>query len=157
MTIIMSSLPKSSDPTPLIFYKLLVDLIYSALIMVIVILNMRLHGKDDNVPVPKSLVSFYLALTCKECGGKPVSPESGGFTKDQIANGLEESKGKLHEYDIPDNLSMNSVDAQKVTWKKLSSLLDTIFFVLFVCLSVISFAVFVAILKGGAIATTSAV
>ncbi|KAH3706000.1 hypothetical protein DPMN_065379 [Dreissena polymorpha] len=138
MTIIMSSLPQSSDPMPLIFYKLLVDLTYSALIMVVVILNMRLHGKDDNVPVPKSLVSFYLALTCTDCGGKAVSPESDGFTTDQIAKGWGESN------------SMNSVDAQKVTWKKVSSLLDTIFFVLFVVLSIISFAVFIAVMKVGA-------
>ncbi|XP_052258684.1 ligand-gated ion channel 4-like [Dreissena polymorpha] len=149
MTIIMSSLPQSSDPTPLINYKLLIDLVYSALIIVAVILNMRLNGKDDDVPVPKILVSFYLALMCRACGGKPVRPASNGFTADQNATSSNESSSKLQESDIPDYSPVNSVDAQKVTWKKISSLLDISFFVLFVFLSFLIFVVFISILKSG--------
>ncbi|XP_052233176.1 neuronal acetylcholine receptor subunit alpha-6-like [Dreissena polymorpha] len=146
MTIIMSTLPQSSDPTPLIFYKLLVDLAYSSLIIVAVILNMRLHAKDDDASMPKFFVSFYLALTCRGCGGKPVSPASHGFATDKNVLTLNEMKTKPDELDMP----VNSVDAKKITWKKFSSLLDTIFFVLFIFYSFLSFAVFLGVLVGGA-------
>ncbi|KAH3746489.1 hypothetical protein DPMN_180897 [Dreissena polymorpha] len=146
----MSILPQSSDPTPIIFYKLLVDLAYSSLIIVAVILNMRLHAKDDGASMPKFLVFFYLALTCRGCGGKPVSSASNGFATDQNVLTLKEMKTKPAELDIPDYMPVKTVDAKKVTWKMLSSLLDTIFFVLFICYSFFNFAVFVSDLNGGA-------
>jgi len=64
MTIIMDTLPQSSTPVPLISYKLVVDLVSSALIVLFGILNLRIYGQSDDKPVPawlkKSLHVFYL-------------------------------------------------------------------------------------------------
>jgi len=76
MTIIMDTLPQSSTPVPLISYKLVVDLVSSALI--IVILNLRIHGQSDDKPVPAWLKTVYMCFTCRMCkrNSATVTPDN---------------------------------------------------------------------------------
>ncbi|WAR08176.1 ACHA6-like protein [Mya arenaria] len=75
MAIIMDTVPQSSDPVPLISYKLMIDLISSSLIIVVVIFNLRLHNKDGDQKVSCWLMSLYRVLTFYHCKKKKVNPE----------------------------------------------------------------------------------
>ena len=62
MTIINDTLPKKSEPLPLISYFLMIDLIVSALTSLFTILNLRIYHKSDEKPVPRWLSSMYRFL-----------------------------------------------------------------------------------------------
>ena len=64
MTIISDTLPKKSEPLPLISYFLMIDLIVSALTSLFTILNLRIYHKNDGKPVPRWLSSMYRLLSC---------------------------------------------------------------------------------------------
>ncbi|XP_045174642.2 acetylcholine receptor subunit alpha-like [Mercenaria mercenaria] len=65
MTIVSDTLPKSSEPVPLISYKLMTDMVISSLITLVTILNLRLYNKKDTKVVPNWLQSMYMFLSCK--------------------------------------------------------------------------------------------
>ena len=59
MTIVSDTLPKTSEPLPLISYLLMISLIISSIIAVITIFNLRLFHKKSDTVVPK-LAGSYL-------------------------------------------------------------------------------------------------
>ncbi|XP_045177338.1 acetylcholine receptor subunit alpha-like [Mercenaria mercenaria] len=65
MTIVSDTLPKSSEPVPLISYKLMTDMVISSLITLVTILNLTLYNKKNTEVVPNWLQSMYLFLSCK--------------------------------------------------------------------------------------------
>ena len=64
MTIVSDTLPKSSEPVPVISYKLIVDMVSSSLMTFVTILNLRLYYKNDGKDVPNWLKQLYNILCC---------------------------------------------------------------------------------------------
>lgn len=170
MTIVSDTLPKSSEPLPLIAYFLMIDLIISALISLLTVLNLRTFHKKDDVPIPKWLTRIYniLRCNCRQNGS------IGNYEKDETLNTLPLSKNntpfkhafKLHvdkRTDISDKehsgrlgdfkTAIESIDSETdksktaVTWQDISVLIDHILLVVFTVSTMISFTAFIIITK----------
>lgn len=152
MTIVSDTLPRSSEPLPLIAYFLMIDLIISALISVCTIFNLRLYHKNDNIPIPKWLNQIYLILSCNcrqnvaidaSDRGVPLMEMKARTDKvnlfQKMDNGVME---KAKEVD-----TSNSEDSQRksVTWQDISIMIDYILLIIFSILTVLSFAIFMII------------
>ena len=144
MTIVSDMLPRSSEPVPLISYKLMVDMILSSLIVVVTILNLRVYNKDKSTPVPTCLRTLYNILSCRKCKRTKVFSLKGDTKSSQI-------KGMtLHEDKDRDpgskfrHISDAIERADNVTWKQISFMVDWICFILFTSASSLSLICFVA-------------
>jgi len=151
MTIIMNTLPQSSSPVPVISYKLVIDLIFSALIIVVVIINMRLRGKSGEEPVPKWLVVVHSVLTCRRCRGRTVKPEEGGHAElppaeKMIVLGNGEKLG-LQKSDFH-KMDGDKKTEKEPTWQDISSVVDTCGFIFFFVYGILSFVVFTVVTSG---------
>lgn len=155
MTIIADILPQSSDPVPLISYKLVADLITSAVIVFVTILNMRFRNNDEDEPVPRCLVAMYRCFKCRQCRKRTVTPmkkgdSAGQLTISVLPNGDTiygtASKAKTEEKHT-DNM-MDTVD-NLTTWKNISNMIDGIALVFFTFSALVSFTVFVLMISNG--------
>ncbi|XP_045190911.2 acetylcholine receptor subunit alpha-like [Mercenaria mercenaria] len=93
MTIVSDTLPKSSEPVPVISYKLMFDMVISSVITLVTILNLRLYNKKDTKIVPNWLLSMYLFLFCKR-------PKYENHAKTDNAEGMKNGRKKLEAEDI---------------------------------------------------------
>ncbi|XP_053373980.1 acetylcholine receptor subunit alpha-type acr-16-like [Mercenaria mercenaria] len=59
MTIVSDMLPRSSEPVPIISFKIMTDMIISSFIVFVTILNLNWYHRDDNIPIPPWLKSVY--------------------------------------------------------------------------------------------------
>ncbi|XP_053373016.1 neuronal acetylcholine receptor subunit alpha-6-like [Mercenaria mercenaria] len=144
MTIVSDMLPRSSEPVPLISYKLMIDMILSSLIVVVAVLNLRVYNKDKNTPVPKWLQALYCFLSCRKCQGTKV-----------FALRKEGKSGKIKAMSINEDTTTNTESKLRhlseaieriytITWKKISFMIDWISFVTFTVASFLSFVCFIA-------------
>lgn len=157
MTIVSDMLPQTSEPVPLISYKLMMDMMVSSLIVLVTILNMRIHNKPDERPVPKLLQSMYNILSGKRCTKHKVLPQN----VDKQHGKFKENSGVMHVTEIPSstlqevlghNNKLNEAVVHnvenRVTWKMIANMFDWIALVGFTLVSVLSFVTFVAITRG---------
>lgn len=160
MTIVNDMLPRTSEPVPLISYKLMIDMVLSALIVLVTILNLRLYHKDDTSPVPNWIKSVYRLLSCAPCRSRKVSKDEVTYFKSRIlsiSNGgvRTNAKGKERTTEfVGDQKSKQSdapINAEEfpVTWKQVSYMVDWLALALFTMTSLTSFLVFIAIAKSG--------
>jgi hypothetical protein len=151
MTIVSDMLPRSSEPVPVISIKLMIDMIISSFIVFTAILNLNLYHRDESIPIPQWLKSLYIMLSCVSCSKKKIDPHfhemkqisSKASTKVKTINVVEcknepiESKiGRLVEEHDEDN---------KITWKKMSIMMDKVALISYTAVSVASFVIFLAI------------
>ena len=150
MTIVSDLLPRSSEPVPVISIKLMIDMIISSFIVFTAIINLNLYHRDESVPIPQWLKSFY-KMSCICDQKKKIVPGLKGMkvkntktsTTVQTINVVEYEKepienkiGRLVEDHEEDN---------KITWKKLSLLMDRVALITYTVASVLSFVIFLAI------------
>ena len=160
MTIVSNTLPKTSEPLPIIGYFLMIDLIISALISLCTILNLRTYHKKDDVSIPKWLTRIYDFLSCK-CRRGSV----GSYARDGHGNTIPFSKDKTNIKVIVDhsdviedinfktntNESLESnKDKQDIKWQDISTMVDYILLIVFSAITVISFCTFLIITLGQA-------
>jgi hypothetical protein len=146
MTIVNDFLPQTSQPVPLISYKLMIDLLTSALIVFVTIVNMRLYSKDDNNSVPKLLKFVYRFLFCT---GRKTYPEDTAGIKAESENNsnersaMQENPSKHNGNKSSNGLEHSEKDDGLITWKRISYMIDWI--ALFTCLlfSVINMIIFI--------------
>ena len=151
MTIIMDTLPQSSTPVPLISYKLAVDLLSSAFIILCVILNLRIHGQSNDKPVPACIQAIYRCLTCRKWrrNSATVSPASidnnlpdpGTIIDLDVLTKEEESKIPVKRERTDSVVSV--MKDKPPTWQDISFLVDVSSFVFFALVSFFSFTIFV--------------
>ena len=147
MTIIMDTLPPSSTPVPMISYKLVNDLIFSALITVAVILNIRILHMPQKRRVPQWLAKLYNVCTCKRCLKRSVVPGKGELNEDH----REKTENKENLGSVTDGETNTAIGRENgdkdnhPTWKDISTLIDVSCFIFFVSASVLSFAIFVGL------------
>jgi len=147
MTIIMDTLPQSSTPVPLIAYKLVVDLLSSALIILCVILNLRVHGQSDDKKIPVCVKALYRFLTCKICKRNTVTdiPKTPFKTKDtKVFTEQEGDKSSVKRGNVG-----SAKEHELPTWRDISFMIDIISFLFFVLVSILSFIIFVTVAKRG--------
>ncbi|KAH3722289.1 hypothetical protein DPMN_065245 [Dreissena polymorpha] len=65
MTIVSAMLPRTSKPVPIVTYRLIVDMVISAAITVVVILNLRIYSRETEISVPVWLVGIYMRRLSK--------------------------------------------------------------------------------------------
>ena len=144
MTIITDTLPKKSEPLPLISYFLMVDLIVSALTSLLTILNLRIYHKEDDDIVPMWLQSVYRFLLRKNNKRRIYKSE-----------GIENHENRAFEDDTSNkrpnsnsngrkgNLEISTEEGNKVLWKDVSKLIDWFCLLVF---SLVTFATLVVFL-----------
>lgn len=146
MTIVSDMLPRSSEPVPIISYKLMVDMIISSLIVVVTVLNLRVYNTDKMKPIPKWLASMYNCLSCKRCTNTKVF----ALKKQTV---LTDNSVKIKAMTLTEQSSRNEFRhlsealerVDSVTWKQISYMIDWISFLLFSAASLLSFVCFIAV------------
>ena len=154
MTIVSDTLPKTSEPLPLIAYFLMVDLIISALISLCTIINLRLYHKDDSIPIPKWLNHVYHILSCN-CRqnvvigaydrdvpfteGKQIADKGNVFQK------MNKGVSELNKVKEADTGNSDESHRKHVTWQDISIMFDCILLVIFTIATVLSFIIFMLI------------
>ena len=168
LTIVSDTLPRSSEPLPIISYKLMGDMVISSLITFVTILNLRLYNRDVTESIPNWLKIIYSTCFCsryrqnaKESYGigvdmsRPMGEklEKGEEVPDTdkalfITNGTHTKKDPKSEKVTHEILSP-TVDesAVEVTWKDISVMVDYIALVVFTLMSVLSFGVFMVYVR----------
>jgi hypothetical protein len=148
MTIVSEMLPQTSEPMPIISYKLFIDMMESACIVVVTILNRRLSNIDNYQPVPQWLQAVYRFLSCSRYR------KGTDHTEKTLIIGVKRvSLINLEISPKPENEQMNSQrhgkclcdDQDPITWKKISFMVDIIAFVTFTLVSFLSFTIFIVL------------
>ncbi|XP_060573539.1 acetylcholine receptor subunit alpha-like [Ruditapes philippinarum] len=101
MTIVSDTLPKSSEPVPVISYKLMVDMITSALMTLVTILNLRVYYRNDGQNVPNWLKQLYIFVTCK-----------------RAKNGIHRNSTDVEKIKPDRKLSMFDNNKKTLMWKR---------------------------------------
>ena len=154
MTLVSDTLPKTSEPLPLIAYFLMVDLIISALINLYTIINLRLYHKDDNIPNPKWLNHVYHVLSCNcrqnvviGAYDRDVPFTEGKKTTDieNVFQTMNKGVSELNKVKVADASSAQDSHRKLVSWQDISIMLDYILLVIFTIVTVLSFVIFMLI------------
>lgn len=115
ITLVSEGLPQNSNPMPVIGYVLTVFLIISAIICVETIFILRLHHTEENKEISPFLRKIYNILNCATC--KKRSGSVRAYSSHTDLKQVEE----LDKQKQPDVLPL--------TWKELSSCLDSFCFI----------------------------
>lgn len=115
ITLVSEGLPQDSNPMPVIGYVLTVLLIISAIICVETIFILRLHHEEDNKEIPPFFRKIYNILTCATC--KKRSGSVRAYSSHTDFKKVEEMA------------KQKKPDVLPITWKKLSSCLDSFCFI----------------------------
>ena len=165
MTIISDTLPKKSEPLPLISYFLMIDLIVSALISLFTILNLRMYHKREDKTVPRRLSDIYRLLTCSCRRNKDIDNGMVNRTSEkeivETRNGDNHSefkkKNTVSELDMATRAAyshspvrrfdsrVSTQDEENIGWKDISNMLDYILLAFFTLVTVVSFISFLIV------------
>ena len=161
MTIVSDTLPKTSEPMPLIAYFLMFDLIVSAVISLFTILNLRVYHEDSKKQIPKWMSLIYRILTHRKRHPGKAAGCMNNDKRDVITlpgNSCDLSLCEQKNADDTTIMAVKSKDARtipeiinhtsagkKLSWKKISIMFDYIFFVSFLVLITSTFLTFVIV------------
>ena len=151
MTIVSDTLPKTSEPLPIISFFMMMSLIASSLITTAAILNLRLFHKSSDTTVPNWLVSIYRRLgsccsnKCKRKRGSISAAKEKGIstpvTEIKLGSSNKEAVLEPPFQDIVNNVSVDT----PVSWQEISVFLDYLLLIVSTSFTVISFCIFLII------------
>ena len=158
MIIVSDTLPKTSEPVPVISYKLTIDMVTSSLIVLVTILNLRLYNRNDQEEVPHWLIRIY-ALCCIDRHGRNsrrVNNRINVIMSDIPSNVTIEpgtqSDGKETSIDQDNPMPESQLPSEnclmrtnKVTWRMISYLVDCIALIVFLFVFVANSVVFMIV------------
>ena len=165
MTIVSDTLPKTSEPASLYSYFLLVNLIMSALITVVSIMNLRIYYKTEAAAIPSWVIALYIGLRrffCRLCLQTRTSEKDAAIyilprnsqQVDIIHNPIEseqtniqKSESATSKRDLSNVIAMKLDDAGRLTWKDISSLVDVCFFLFSITVALTTFIVFLLVAR----------
>ena len=142
MTIVNDTLPKKSEPLPIISYYLMIDLIQSALTCLFTILNLRIYHKDVGILVPNKLQNVYLSLV-KENNERRVSINSINQQNTEFEDDISEKHPNSNLAQLGDGWKNSVEGGKQITWKDISKLIDC---VLFILVSLVTFTSLIVVL-----------
>ena len=144
LTILNQSLPQSSEPVPIISYKVIADLAVSYLIMIMVIINLKLYNKPNDERVPQYVNSMYNIFTCarkKTTGVKPSNfPEE---NEGSIVSVEDLGKPEKNQIAPPTGATEYAEQSKKLTWREISLTIDFVSFIVFNFITVCSLYIFI--------------
>ena len=146
MTIITDTMPKKSEPLPLISYFLMIDLIVSALTSLFTILNLRIYHTDDDTLVPRWIQSVY-RLLMKENNRRKIYEAENRVNQQDVAfeNEIAAKEPSCYLAGQKGNSRNSKENRIEIRWKDISKLLDYILLILFSLITFTSFIVFLVI------------
>ena len=161
MTIVSDTLPKTSEPLPLISYLLMISLIISSTIAVITIFNLQLFHKRSDAVVPNWLIRVYLALrrcSCTQrCKRNKVQTDDLKENHNDHASTeiklpplkkmslVEQGNEKgmiLHGYTMADATTEISDDTNDCTWQDISEMIDYVSLFITIIVMFLGFSIF---------------
>ncbi|XP_053373978.1 acetylcholine receptor subunit alpha-like [Mercenaria mercenaria] len=148
MTIVSDMLPRSSEPVPIISFKLMMDMIISSFIVFVAIQNLTWYHRDENVTIPPWLKSVYKRLSCVCCRHKNIIPTLKRMNKKNNTKVKVISVSEFEKDPIEKKISRlveEHVEETEVTWKKLSMLMDRVALIGFTAASFASFVIFLVV------------
>ena len=167
MTIVSDTLPKKSEPLPIIAYFMMIDLIISALISVCTILNLHVFHRKKSSHIPKTLTCLYFFLsrtnrnnisdgsfssernikqnTVSLSGTTTIEKESGHANFDGIDTSLNTADCKSTTLKVDSERS--GMLGKDISWQDISKMIDYILLVLFSVLTFTSFITFLIITR----------
>ena len=164
MTIVSDTLPRTSEPMPLISYALLGSLFLSSYITVVTVLNLRLFYKKEDDDVPIWLIKVYRSLKrlgCRRGCGKQKVQDIGlkndhvtfhhdNKTNHMISNStvMSNKETSMHE-NCKDTTDPDDVQADppSVTWQDVSGTIDYICLGVSTTVTLLSSVLFVTVSK----------
>ena len=134
LTIVGDHLPKTSDPTAVLSYFLMVNLITSALTCVCTIINLQIYFRDNTTPMPAWTKLVVRFTTC----AKPRT------AKQDITQTDNNSTKPTQEYNPNINADKDAQrdDVLGTTWADVSQSMDRICILFFLIVTVTNFASF---------------
>ena len=148
MTIVANTLPKSSDPMPLVAYFLVAVLAMSSVVSVCTIWNLRLFYRNDANPVPNWLKTIY-GCSSRFCGldrhgsGKSREEPDGSTINNNTRGSLRTETNDVEMLEFP--RSGKTTRTTAIRWQDISRMLDFFFLVVFTLFSFASFVTFFVI------------
>ena len=167
MTIVSDTLPKTSEPTSLYSYFLMLDLIMSALITVVSILNLRVYHKNDSNAIPIWLIRLYRVsniFLCNLCLGTKTKTndsvvdisqrkEQVSFVDKLIDKSKKENGQKMDKpnaFNTGKTVAVNFENLDLITWKDISYLIDIVAFVVAFVVIITTFVAFLLVAQSNA-------
>ncbi|KAL3888404.1 hypothetical protein ACJMK2_000772 [Sinanodonta woodiana] len=140
LTIIGDNLPKTSEPMAFMSYFLVFDLAFSALIMLLTVLNLKLYHNQDNSnnKVPRILRSIAKFLKC--CDSKVQPTDMDAIYKDDEKPKISK-KILVQSQGVP-NINYLDSSEESITWKHASEAVDKVSFLTFTFLKLVNIAWF---------------
>ena len=166
MTIVSDTLPKKSEPLPIIAYFMMIDLIISALISVCTILNLHVFHRRKKRHIPKYMTCLYFFLSRTYRNKKTDESSSERNMKQDVtslagttASEKENKQVEFNEIETPlktadFKIATHKIDSEEsgmlgndITWQDISKMIDYILLVLFSVLTFTSFMTFLIITR----------
>ena len=154
MTIVSDTLPKTSEPLPIISYFLMISLIESAVIAIATMLNLRLYHKKNNEDIPDWLIRICQRLKkcCtrrrrKNSKQQTATEEGHSASLKSLILGSTNKVGILHVEPKLQEMTASFSDTPAVSWQDVSILVDYVLLVISASATLISFSVFMIITK----------
>ena len=147
MTIVSNTLPKSSDPMPLIAFFLIADLAMSALVSVCTVWNLHIFYRHDSIPIPQWLVKIYNYSSHICRWDRPGRGQQYDKSEVTAINGTNNNKRTslmdTERNDIEHFEFTRSVNAATaIGWQDISRMFDIFFLVFFTTFIILSFVTF---------------
>ena len=163
MTIVSDTLPKTSEPLPLISYLLMISLVISSLIAVITIFNLRLFHKTPDTVVSNWLIRVFKTLrwpACKrQCTRNKVQTEdvnenhhATGCLKQLPLDNMEivRQGNGANEQEYGQNIKGDLAevsDDRNVTWQDIGVMVDYISLILTTVVTMVGFVLFLIVTR----------
>ena len=144
MTIITDTLPKKSEPLPLISYFLMIDLIVSVLTSLFTILNLRIYHTDEHSPVPDWLKSAIRFLMKGNNGRRKIFKSKSREYQHDAAFDDEISAKEPNSNSAGQSGNSRGKEIE-IQWKDISKLIDYNLFILFSLVTFTSLTIFLII------------
>ena len=149
-TLISDNLPKTSNPLSHLSYFLTIILVFSVVMCIVAICNLRLYFKDGNDPVPHFLAWIVNAIRCrtrKIATSRKTTPAINKHCNRVTIVEVPEKPAIDHTEETPEvELSLTP----PVTWKDVGSTVDVICIIVFSLSIVITCSVYLHILTANA-------
>ena len=154
MTIVSDTLPKTSEPLPIISYFLVTSLIESAVITIATALNLRLYHKNNNEAIPDWLACICQRLTKCYTRKRRKNSKQHKATEERNTTSLKSlilgSRNKVDVLHVEPQLQEKAPSfsyTTPISWQDVSILIDYVLLVISASTTLICFSVFMIVTK----------
>ena len=154
MTIVSDTLPKTSEPLPIISYLMMISLTESSVITIATALNLRLYHKKNNESVPDWLACICQRLkNCctrrrrKDSKQQTATEERNSTSLKSLILGSTNKVEVLHVEPQLQEMAATLSCTSPISWQDVSMLIDYVLLVISASLTIMCFSVFMIVTK----------